>query len=226
MEPNCAICDGPAYRQCPCEHQSLILAVEQSEQRVLHPMWDEIRYWVTTQAKAEIHRDFQSRSSLRRAQHSKYLYLNSGRFTNEMLDRVNHDLKRGIDEDWRAAVQRYPEVLDYFYSLVGWTVRGDFLQGESMRADLVGKDRDPFSNGSPIPMPMASPPPPSLVPTPFYSTRKSAPLGGESLYSSGSSSGYGSAMGSGSVCSPTISSHAHARAFPNYAWGKPPGVRP
>jgi len=28
------------------------------------------------------------------------------------------DLKRGIDADWRASVLRYPEVLDYFYSLV------------------------------------------------------------------------------------------------------------
>ncbi|KAI5803283.1 hypothetical protein DFH27DRAFT_44859 [Peziza echinospora] len=125
MEPNCAICDGPAYVQCPCEHQSLILAVEQAEERVLHPLWDEIRYWVTTQAKAEIHRDFQARSSLRRAQHSKYLYHNAGRFTNEMLDRVNSELRRGVDEDWRSAVQRYPEVLDFFYSQVGWTVRSD-----------------------------------------------------------------------------------------------------
>jgi hypothetical protein len=28
------------------------------------------------------------------------------------------ELKRGIDADWRAYVLRYPEVLDYFYSLV------------------------------------------------------------------------------------------------------------
>ena len=28
------------------------------------------------------------------------------------------DLKRGIDADWRVSVLRYPEILDYFYSLV------------------------------------------------------------------------------------------------------------
>lgn len=28
------------------------------------------------------------------------------------------ELKRGIDEDWKASVQRYPEVLEYFYGLV------------------------------------------------------------------------------------------------------------
>jgi hypothetical protein len=31
---------------------------------------------------------------------------------------ANAELKRGIDADWRASVLRYPEVLDYFYSLV------------------------------------------------------------------------------------------------------------
>lgn len=40
-------------------------------------------------------------------------------------------LKRGIDEDWQASVQRYPEVLEYFYSLgmfptplLGWEPDG------------------------------------------------------------------------------------------------------
>lgn len=31
-------------------------------------------------------------------------------------------LKRGIDEDWQASVQRYPEVLEYFYGLVELTL--------------------------------------------------------------------------------------------------------
>ena len=34
-------------------------------------------------------------------------------------------LKRGIDEDWQASVQRYPEVLEYFYSLVELTLPDD-----------------------------------------------------------------------------------------------------
>lgn len=32
------------------------------------------------------------------------------------------ELKRGIDEDWRASVQRYPEVLEYFFGLVELSV--------------------------------------------------------------------------------------------------------
>lgn len=34
-------------------------------------------------------------------------------------------LKRGIDEDWQASVQRYPEVLEYFYGLVELTLPPD-----------------------------------------------------------------------------------------------------
>lgn len=35
------------------------------------------------------------------------------------------ELKRGIDEDWKASVQRYPEVLEYFYGLVDLSLPGD-----------------------------------------------------------------------------------------------------
>jgi hypothetical protein len=41
------------------------------------------------------------------------------------LARADTALKRGIDEDWRASVQRYPEVLEYFYSLVEMTLPDD-----------------------------------------------------------------------------------------------------
>ena len=34
-------------------------------------------------------------------------------------------LKRGIDEDWQASVQRYPEVLEYFFGLVDLTLPSD-----------------------------------------------------------------------------------------------------
>jgi hypothetical protein len=35
------------------------------------------------------------------------------------------ELKRGIDEDWKTSVQRYPEVLEYFYGLVDLNLPGD-----------------------------------------------------------------------------------------------------
>jgi hypothetical protein len=45
MDPNCAICDGPPKNRCDCEFRTLVHAVEESEQRVLEPMYDEIRYF-------------------------------------------------------------------------------------------------------------------------------------------------------------------------------------
>lgn len=38
---------------------------------------------------------------------------------------ADSDLKRGIDDDWKASVQRYPEVLDYFYGLVDLSLPAD-----------------------------------------------------------------------------------------------------
>lgn len=43
MDPNCAICDGPPKNCCDCEFRTLIHAVEESEQRVMGRMYDEIR---------------------------------------------------------------------------------------------------------------------------------------------------------------------------------------
>lgn len=38
-------------------------------------------------------------------------------------------LKRGIDEDWQASVQRYPEVLEYFYSLGAFSLPSASVAG-------------------------------------------------------------------------------------------------
>lgn len=44
MDPNCAICDGSPKNRCDCEFLTLIHAVEESEQRVMGRMYEEIRY--------------------------------------------------------------------------------------------------------------------------------------------------------------------------------------
>ena len=41
------------------------------------------------------------------------------------ISAADAELKRGIDEDWKASVQRYPEVLEYFYGLVDLNLPGD-----------------------------------------------------------------------------------------------------
>ena len=137
-------------------------------------------------------------------------------------------------------MQRYPEVLDYYYALVGWTVRGDYTPGGagapmvSPRCDAHGEGyftvgsrsmHIPHNHG-PLPPPTggldAKQPPGG----PFYGRNNSY----GSLYST-SSSGY--ASGSGSL-SPLSSSPSTVEAsqqlppaphFQTYAYGRP-GFRP
>ena len=43
-EPNCSVCNRPAKHQCDCEFHSLVIAVEDSESKVIGPLWDDLRY--------------------------------------------------------------------------------------------------------------------------------------------------------------------------------------
>ncbi len=53
-----------------------------------------------------------------------YHYFHAPPHPNEIAS-AQAALKRGIDEDWQASVQRYPEVLEYFFSLVELTLPAD-----------------------------------------------------------------------------------------------------
>lgn len=135
-QPNCAICNAPSYPECPCESERLTIAVRQAEQRALDTRLAEIREWVISHARTHILSDFNTRTATRKATHASFLaglpYYNlyvqyAGRppmhpaqlaHLENQIGEAAFELKRGIDADWRASVLRYPEVLDYFYSLV------------------------------------------------------------------------------------------------------------
>ncbi|RPA92857.1 hypothetical protein L873DRAFT_137128 [Choiromyces venosus 120613-1] len=121
MDPNCAICNSPPKHSCDCERRSLIHAVEESERRVLSPLIADIRRWVTTQARASIHQDFRAREARRRTEFERWRRESGRRLEHWELEEL---LQRGASEDWRAAVERYPDVLDYFYGMVGWSRNG------------------------------------------------------------------------------------------------------
>ncbi|CBX94411.1 hypothetical protein IAQ61_009879 [Plenodomus lingam] len=134
--PNCAICNAPAYPECPCEADRLQIAVKQAEMRMMEDRLAEIRDWVINHARQHILNAFERLTSNRKGMHAAYLaslpnyeiYMRySGHppihpmYLSQLQAQIadaNADLKRGIDADWRASVLRYPEVLDYFYSLV------------------------------------------------------------------------------------------------------------
>lgn len=57
--------------------------------------------------------------------HSQAWYHYNARPHPQQIADAEAALKRGIDEDWQASVQRYPEVLEYFFNLVELTLPSD-----------------------------------------------------------------------------------------------------
>ncbi|RYO85780.1 hypothetical protein DL766_008083 [Monosporascus sp. MC13-8B] len=133
MDPDCAICHAPANLACDCEAKGLEVAVRQAENRMMQSIYNDIRSWVRGHAQDYILEYFRLLTERRKAQHSAHLerltahayhYYHAPPHPNE-ISQAQATLKRGIDEDWQASVQRYPEVLEYFYSLVELTLPGD-----------------------------------------------------------------------------------------------------
>lgn len=88
-------------------------------------MQSRARSWVRAHAQDYILEYFRLLTERRKAQHAAHLdrvtnhafhYYHAPPHPSE-IQAAQAALKRGIDEDWQASVQRYPEVLEYFYSL-------------------------------------------------------------------------------------------------------------
>lgn len=149
MDPNCAICHAPASMQCDCEAKGLEQAIKQAEDRVMRSMYTDIRFvmspvsayngtkhgssWVRAHAQDYILEYFRLLADRRKTAHSANLdritahafhYYNAPPHPSQISD-SQAALKRGIDEDWQASVQRYPEVLEYFFGLVELTLPAD-----------------------------------------------------------------------------------------------------
>ncbi|KAK0718190.1 hypothetical protein B0T26DRAFT_645613 [Lasiosphaeria miniovina] len=133
MDPDCAICHAPATLACECEAKGLEVAVRQAENRMMQSIYNDIRSWVRAHAQDYILEYFRLLTERRKTAHSAHLeritahayhYYHSPPHPNE-ISAAQALLKRGIDEDWQASVQRYPEVLEYFYSLVELTLPDD-----------------------------------------------------------------------------------------------------
>lgn len=89
--------------------------------------------WVRAHAQDYILEYFRLLTERRKSAHAQHLdriaahayhYYHSPPHPSEIAA-AQAQLKRGIDEDWQASVQRYPEVLEYFYSLVELTLPDD-----------------------------------------------------------------------------------------------------
>ncbi|CAG9997539.1 unnamed protein product, partial [Clonostachys byssicola] len=126
MDPDCAICGAPAEMACECEAKGLDVAMKQAEDKVMKDMYFQIRQWVRSHAQDHILDYFRMLSDQRKTQHSEHLdqltnhayhYYNAPPHPQHLAD-AQRQLKEGIDEDWKASVELYPEVLEYFFNLV------------------------------------------------------------------------------------------------------------
>ena len=93
--------------------------------------------WVRAHAQDYILSFFTTLSDRRRHLHAQQIQAITVRAYNhyrlpphpsELLT-ADAELKRGIDEDWKSAVQRYPEVLEYYYNLVDLSLPSDSEEG-------------------------------------------------------------------------------------------------
>ncbi|KAM4056987.1 serine/threonine protein phosphatase [Hirsutella rhossiliensis] len=133
MDPNCAICSGPATLACDCEAKGLEVAVRQAEERMMRSIYSDIRSWVRAHAQDYVLEYFRLLAERRKNAHTTHLdqisahafyHYNAPPHPNQIAD-AQAILKRGIDEDWQASVQRYPEVLEYYFGLVELTLPAD-----------------------------------------------------------------------------------------------------
>ncbi|KAK2067724.1 hypothetical protein P8C59_001437 [Phyllachora maydis] len=149
----------------------------------MQSVYNDIRNWVRAHAQDYILEYFRLLTDRRKAAHSAHLerisahafhYYHAPPHPNE-ISAAQAQLKRGIDEDWQASVQRYPEVLEYFYSLVDLTLPSDddakvkdpplsALNGGARKAGRRGAGGSPTilsgpSLGRRTPPPLEPPPP-------------------------------------------------------------------
>ncbi|KAI0159588.1 hypothetical protein GGR57DRAFT_499913 [Xylariaceae sp. FL1272] len=133
MDPDCAICHAPASHACDCEAKGLETAVRQAEARMMQSIYSDIRTWVRGHAQDYILEYFRLLTERRKAAHAQHIerltshayhYYHAPPHPTEIAN-AQATLKRGIDEDWQSSVQRYPEVLEYFFSLVEMTLPSD-----------------------------------------------------------------------------------------------------
>jgi len=129
MDPDCAICSSPANAQCDCEAKGLDIAVRQAESKMMTSYFSDIRAWVRGHAQDYILTYYEVLTARRKEAHRLHIeyiterasYYKTRPHPSEIAA-ADAELKRGIDEDWRNSVQRYPGVLEYFYSLVTFTL--------------------------------------------------------------------------------------------------------
>ncbi|KXJ87125.1 hypothetical protein Micbo1qcDRAFT_167845 [Microdochium bolleyi] len=127
VDPDCAICHAAPHAGCGCESKAMLEAVRDAENRVMKPSYRSVKEWARQRAQDYVLQYFSLLSDRRKAEYHAVvgqLHANAARYSLGALPHpadmraARAELRRGINEDWKASVTRYPDVLDYFFSLV------------------------------------------------------------------------------------------------------------
>ncbi|KAF4337449.1 serine threonine phosphatase [Fusarium beomiforme] len=120
MDPDCAICKAPGGMNCDCEAKSLSFGVRQAEAKVMAPLQEKIRHWTRSHSQDFVLSSFNQRlEELKESGNSQEQEGQQGSdsgFTGKGLTKEN------VNEAWRDSVQRYPEVLEYYFRLIELTL--------------------------------------------------------------------------------------------------------
>ncbi|KAK6824638.1 hypothetical protein PG987_012132 [Apiospora arundinis] len=113
FDPDCAICYRPASVQCDCEARKLDLDVRWAEERIMKPIYDNIRSWVQSRSRNALAELLQSQEGI-----------------TEPYSNLESPVTAGFNQDearsrWDAICSQLTEKSEHFFSLVDASVPAD-----------------------------------------------------------------------------------------------------
>ncbi|KAH0369877.1 hypothetical protein KCU65_g3018, partial [Aureobasidium melanogenum] len=143
-EASCAVCGAPPSKKCQHEDERLKRALDEASHRWMACIeMRQIRHWVLSHAREWIIHTFNQMVDIRKQQYEAHLAtipyyelykIYAGRppisppkmhELRVQMSTAQGAYQRGIDEDWKNSLQRYPEVLDYYFNLVEFKLPGE-----------------------------------------------------------------------------------------------------
>ncbi|KAG9593162.1 hypothetical protein KCU86_g6363, partial [Aureobasidium melanogenum] len=143
-EAACAVCGAPPSKKCQHEDERLKRALDEASHRWMACIeMRQIRHWVLNHAREWIIHTFNQMVEIRKQQYEAHLgtipyyelykiYAGRPPISPPQLHELRVQMsaaqgayQRGIDEDWKNSLQRYPEVLDYYFNLVEFKLPGE-----------------------------------------------------------------------------------------------------
>lgn len=110
IDPDCAVCHGKLA--CECEAKDQSEAALQAEQRMMASLKNKTRRWAKSHTQGLMLETFRQRiASLQQDE--------------QYEGGVPEGLKRMINDEWQRSLVKYPEVLDYYFSLIKYTLPPD-----------------------------------------------------------------------------------------------------